>query len=256
MRRVLSLAGLLRRGLALAAVGALGLTTAIAQPAPPQDAAIPEAPPEETAPPPGPPTPEEAPPAIVPTPPPVYIPPLDAKEVAPAAPPKAQVVEKASETTAKRVRQDIAVLQAIDKITAETLRFKAEVGKPVRYKNLVFTVKACERSAADEPFDDSIVYLTIHSQPRAAPGKPAPPARQAFRGWMYASSPGLHPLEHPIYDAWLITCTTAAPAPGTAPAPAPAAPPKPAAKPAPKPASKPAPEPAPAAAPVAPEPKA
>ncbi len=111
MRRVPSFAGLLRRGLVLAAACGLGLTTAAAQPAPSQDAAIPDAPPEETVPA-GPATPEEAPPAIVPTPPPVYIPPLDAKEVAPAAPPKAQVVEKASETTTKRVRQDVAVLQA------------------------------------------------------------------------------------------------------------------------------------------------
>jgi len=199
----------LRRGLFLAAVGALGLAAAAAaQPAPPE-----EAPAVDVAPPPGAAAPEEAPPAIVPTPPPVYIPPIDAKEVAPAAPPKAQVVDKPSETTLKRVRQDVAVLQAIDKVTAETLRFKAEVGKPVRYKNLVFTVKACERSAADEAIDDSIAYLTIHSQPRAAPGKPAPPARQAFRGWMYASSPGLNPLEHPVYDAWLITCTAAGPAP-------------------------------------------
>jgi len=179
-------------------------------------------PPEETAPP-GPAggnnassvtaAPEEAPPVVVPPPPPVYIPPLDAKEVTPAIPPKAQVAETPSQAVAKRVRQDVAVLQAIDKVTAETLRFKAEIGKPVRYKNLVFTVKACERAASDEAQDDSMVYLTIYSQPRAASGKPTPPARQAFRGWMYASSPGLNPLEHPLYDAWLITCTTAAPKP-------------------------------------------
>ena len=40
-----------------------------------------------------------------------------------------------------------------------------------------------------------------------------PPPRQAFRGWMYAASPGLNPLEHPVYDAWLITCRAAAPPP-------------------------------------------
>ena len=91
--------------------------------------------------------------------------------------------------------------------------FEAAVGRPVRYKNLVFTVKACERSAADEAFEDAIAHVTVESQPRAAPGKPTPPPRQAFRGWMYASSPGLNPLEHPIYDAWLITCRAAAPVP-------------------------------------------
>lgn len=200
-----------------AALAAGGL--AIAQPAPP-----PPAPPTAPAPidPNAPPLAlpaEEAPPADVPTPPPVAAPPVQAAEVAPAAPPKAQVVEKPVEATTKRARSDIAIVQALDKVTAESMRFEAEVGKPVRYKSLVFTVRACERSAPDEPIDDSIAYITIESQPKAAPGKPTPAARQAFRGWMYASSPGLNPLEHPAYDAWLITCRTTAPvvAAGSAP---------------------------------------
>lgn len=29
-----------------------------------------------------------------------------------------------------------------------------------------------------------------------------------FRGWMFASSPALNPLEHPVYDVWVIDCTT------------------------------------------------
>ena len=28
-----------------------------------------------------------------------------------------------------------------------------------------------------------------------------------FSGWMYASSPGLNALEHPVYDIWVIRCT-------------------------------------------------
>ncbi len=115
------------------------------------------------------------------------------------------------------MRYDVAVIQALDKVSAESMRFEAAVGRPVRYKNLVFTVKACERSAADEALEDSIAHVTVESQPRAAPGKPTPPPRQAFRGWMYASSPGLNPLEHPIYDAWLITCRAAAPVPTATP---------------------------------------
>jgi hypothetical protein len=128
-----------------------------------------------------------------------------------APPPKAQVEGKTVETPVRRTRYDVAVLQALDKVTADSVRFEAAVGRPVRYKSLVFTVKACERSAPDEAIDDSIVYLTVDSQPRPEPGKPAPPARQAFKGWMFASSPGLHPLEHPVYDAWLITCRATAP---------------------------------------------
>lgn len=161
---------------------------------------------------------EEAPPAVVPAPTPLPVPPVDQKEVEPAAPPKAKVIEKSMEAPTRRARYDVAVLQALDKVTAETLTFAAPVGRPVRWKGLIFTVRACERSAPDEPVDDSIVYLTIDSQPRPQPGKPTPPPRQAFKGWMYASSPGLNPMEHPVYDAWLITCKAAAPVKPAGPA--------------------------------------
>lgn len=214
---------------ALAALAAVGV--GFAQPAPqagppavvipppaapkPGPAATAPATPPPAVPPPAAPA-EEAPPAQVTAPAPVAAPPIQAEEVAPAPPPKAQVAAKPSEATARRARYDVAVIQALDKVSAESMRFEAAVGRPVRYKNLVFTVKACERSAADEALEDSIAYLTVESQPRAAPGKPTPPPRQAFRGWMYASSPGLNPLEHPVYDAWLITCRAAAPVPTAA----------------------------------------
>lgn len=132
--------------------------------------------------------------------------------VAKSAPAEAPAVATRSvEVPTKRARYDVAVIQALDKVTAESVRFEAAVGKPVRYKTLIFTVKACERSASEEAMEDSMVYMIVDSQPRAAPGKPTPPARQSFRGWMYASSPGLNPLQHPVYDAWLITCRAAAP---------------------------------------------
>jgi len=201
---------ILRRGLWLAAlVGIASTGLAVAQPAPaPTPApAAPVAPPAPVAP-----AAEEAPPISVPTPQPIAAPPISEKEVAPAPAPKAQVEEKVLTAPIRRARFDVAVLQTIDKVTAESVRFEAAVGRPVRYKSLVFTVKACERSAPDEAIDDSIAYLTVDSQPRPLPGKPTPPARQAFKGWMYASSPGLDPMEHPVYDAWLITCRAAGPA--------------------------------------------
>ncbi|MFN3514642.1 MAG: DUF2155 domain-containing protein [Phenylobacterium sp.] len=160
----------------------------------------------------GPPPAEEAPPAKVAPPPPVVAaPPIEAQEVAPAPPPAEKVATKATEEPLKRQRYDVAVIQALDKISARSVRFEAQVGQPVRYRSLVFTVRACERAAADEAQDDSIAHVTVQSQPRSAPGKPTPPPRQAFRGWMYASSPSLNPLEHPVYDAWLITCRARSP---------------------------------------------
>nr|WP_293359685.1 DUF2155 domain-containing protein [Phenylobacterium sp.] len=154
---------------------------------------------------------EEAPPATVAAPAPAAVAPVDAKDVAPAVAPREQVAEKPVEAPIRRNRYDIAVIQALDKVTAETLRFEARVNTPVRWKGLVFTVRACERSAPDEPIEDSIVYLTIDAQPRPQPGRPTPAPKQAFKGWMFAASPGLNPVEHATYDAWAISCRASAP---------------------------------------------
>ena len=58
--------------------------------------------------------------------------------------------------------------------------------------------------------------------------------KRIFSGWMFAASPGLHGVEHPIYDIWLTDCkqpqttiATAAPDPAT---PKPPPPPPPAQK--------------------------
>jgi len=113
----------------------------------------------------------------------------------------------------KRARAPTAVLQALDKVTAQNIRFEAQVGKPVRYKNLVFTVRACETAAPDELAPEAAAYIIIDSAPRQRQGASPLPGRQLFRGWMYASTPGVNPLQHPVYDAWLIACKTAAPSP-------------------------------------------
>lgn len=111
----------------------------------------------------------------------------------------------------KRPRYVGAVMQAVDKLTAETLRFETKIGEPVRFKGLILTVRACETTAADETTPDNVAYLEVQSQPMNGPGHAAAPPRQVFKGWMFAGSPGLHPFEHPIYDVWLIACKTAAP---------------------------------------------
>lgn len=198
----------LAAAVACVAVAALGLgaivraqeTPAQPQPAVPVQPAPPPAGGNLTA---AAPPPEEAPPA-----PPVEEAPVEPdKPAAPAPPPKPA-------EPLKRTRHDAAILQATDKITAETLRFQAKVGAPVRFKDLVITVRACETTAPDEAVKDSIAHLDVSSQPPAVQGR-APVARSVYRGWMFAGSPGLHPFEHPVYDLWLITCRTVGPsAPG------------------------------------------
>ncbi len=111
----------------------------------------------------------------------------------------------------RRPRHAVAIVQAVDKVTAETLRFEVDARRPVRYKSLIFRVNACETEAVDEPLKEAVAHMVITSQPKAQPGRVAPEAAQVFRGWMFASSPGLNPFEHPVYDAWLIACKTSPP---------------------------------------------
>ena len=109
-------------------------------------------------------------------------------------------------TPGRRQRRPVAIIHAIDKVTAESMRFEVEVGgRPVRFnKTLIFSARACEVSASDEQTEDAIAYLEVGVQPR---GVVVPTeARQIFKGWMFASSPGVSGLQHPIYDAWVIGC--------------------------------------------------
>ena len=154
---------------------------------------------------------EEPPPAPT-APAPTVVAPTTAETPATSSKPKSQAVEKPADPT-RRSRSGAAIIQAIDKVTAETLRFEAPIGQPIRYKTLVFTVRACESSAPDEDTPDSMAYMTIDSQPRSLTGRAPPPPKQVFRGWMFAASPGLNPLQHPVYDAWLIACRAAGPDP-------------------------------------------
>lgn len=128
-----------------------------------------------------------------------------------AAPKPAATTPAKPVEPAKRARYTIAILQALDKVTTETMRFEVPIGQPIRYKTLIFTVRACETAASDEIAPESSAYVVVDTQPKAQAGRAAPAGRQIYKGWMYASSPGLHPLEHPVYDAWLIACKQAAP---------------------------------------------
>lgn len=106
----------------------------------------------------------------------------------------------------RRQRRRVAIVEAVDKITAERMRFEVEVGgRPVRFqRTLIFTARACEVSASDEQVEDAIAYLDISLQPRGVIQTSEP--RQIFRGWMFASSPAVSGLQHPVYDAWVVGC--------------------------------------------------
>jgi hypothetical protein len=157
-------------------------------------------------------------PTVVPPAPTPDAPPQELAPVPPSAPEVSPPATKPSdakpEPPPKRTLYNGAIVQALDKVTAESLRFEIQVRKPVRYKGLIFTLHTCETSPPGQ-LPSAFAHLEIDSQPVPLPGRPPNPARLVFKGWMAADAPGLHPLEHPVYDAWLIACKTAS---GPAPA--------------------------------------
>ena len=182
----------------LASVLAAGLASAqpLPQEAPPEQAPAPASPPAPAAPPaPGPsaPAPAPAPPEEAAPPASEGLPPSEAP--AKPAPPK-------------HTLYTAAIIQVLDKVTAENLRFEAPLHKFIRYKGLIFLVNTCQTSEdPDQP--GAAAHLEVDSQPPSAPGRPPNPVKLVFRGWMYADAPGPHPIEHSVYDAWLIACKTA-----------------------------------------------
>ncbi len=102
----------------------------------------------------------------------------------------------------------VAVLQGLNKVTARVSALEAPVDRPVRFGTLELTVRACHKAPPEEP-PESAVFLEIRDV------KPGEAPVELFTGWMFASSPALSALEHPVYDIWVLDCRDAAEAPET-----------------------------------------
>lgn len=95
----------------------------------------------------------------------------------------------------------LAVLQALDKVTARITIIEVQVGTTAKFASLDIAIRKCQMSRPDEQRPERAALVEIVD--RGAAGQ-AP--RVVFKGWMFASSPGLSALEHPIYDVWVVDC--------------------------------------------------
>jgi hypothetical protein len=111
----------------------------------------------------------------------------------------AVVVCFASASGAVAFEGDTVLLQGMDKVTARVWSFEAPVDRPVRFGTLQIIVRKCERTPPEEP-PESIAFLDIFE------ARQGEEQRDIFHGWMFASSPGLNGLEHPVYDVWVLDC--------------------------------------------------
>ena len=104
------------------------------------------------------------------------------------------------------IPEPVALLQGLDKITARVSKFEAPVGAPVHFGTLAIRVRDCEKSPPEDT-PESSAFLEIDET------RPGETRTRVFSGWMFASSPALSALEHPVYDVVLLDCKAASGSP-------------------------------------------
>jgi len=111
-------------------------------------------------------------------------------------PPSDEIV---AEPPAQKVPNATAVFAGLDKITGRITAFDVAIGETVQFGALRVTPRACyTRPPTETTNTDAFIEvdeITLQGE-----------IKRLFTGWMFAASPGLHAIEHPIYDIWLADC--------------------------------------------------
>ena len=97
------------------------------------------------------------------------------------------------------VERRTAELQALDKVTARISVIEARLGEPLAFGTLTITLRACHARPPDE-VPDAAAWLEITdslSPPNSGP---------VFRGWLFAATPAVNMLEHPVDDLRVLNC--------------------------------------------------
>lgn len=105
----------------------------------------------------------------------------------------------AAQDQANRIENPTAVFSGLDKITGRIVQFDVAVNETVQFGALQVTPKSCLTSPPTEQ-PETVAFvevdeITLQNE-----------TRRIFSGWMFAASPGLNAVEHPIYDIWVIDC--------------------------------------------------
>lgn len=100
---------------------------------------------------------------------------------------------------ADRVKNQTAIFSGLDKITGKTTFFKVKIGEKYDFGNLELIPRACYTSVGEDT-RGATVFVEITENQRKSESK------RIFNGWMFASSPALNSLDHPIYDIWTTGC--------------------------------------------------
>jgi len=102
---------------------------------------------------------------------------------------------------AERISNAVAVFSGLDKITGRIISFDVYIDETVQFGALQVTPRVCySRPPTVAPLTDAFVEVDEITLSRKV--------RRIFSGWMFADSPGLHAVDHAVYDVWLTDCST------------------------------------------------
>jgi hypothetical protein len=100
---------------------------------------------------------------------------------------------------AEDIHNPIALFAGLDKIMAVTTNFEAKIGENVKFGTLIVKADVCNtKPITEDPKTASFVEIDEVEKDGTK--------KRLFSGWMFAESPGLNGLEHPIFDVWLTGC--------------------------------------------------
>jgi hypothetical protein len=100
---------------------------------------------------------------------------------------------------ADQVRHPTAIFAGLDKITGRIISFDVAIDETVQFGALQITPRVClTRPQTEAPLTEGFVEVDEIDAARTS--------KRIFSGWMFAASPGLHGVEHPVYDVWLKDC--------------------------------------------------
>lgn len=97
-----------------------------------------------------------------------------------------------------------AVIRGLDKVTGHARDYTLTLGRATRIGTLDVIARACAKAAPEET-PEVRIYVEVFDNPPAA-GEAAAERVEIFHGWLFASSPGLSAVEHPVYDIWAVDC--------------------------------------------------
>lgn len=101
---------------------------------------------------------------------------------------------------------NVVVLRGLDKVTARTRDFEVVIGESVEFAALTITAQYCRKRPPEET-PETYAFLQIADRRTDGFGVDVE-GETIFSGWMFASRPAQNPLEHPVYDVWVLDCRT------------------------------------------------